>query len=142
MLRRITEALAATDGARLSAVLFTDLDDLKATNDTLGHEAGDNLLGAAAARLRQAVGPGDVVGRHGGDEFVVLLFGETTRDDLNALVDRLRVQLAEPVVIAETTTPIRASVGLVEVHLDDERARRRSARRGPGDVQGKAGWSR
>lgn len=122
VLRRITEALAATDGAGLRAVLFIDLDDLKTTNDTLGHEAGDDLLGAAAARLRQAVGPGNVVGRHGGDEFVVLLFGAPTRDELHALVDRLRVQLAEPVVIAETTTPIRASVGLVEVHHDDERA--------------------
>ena len=122
VLRRISEALSTTDGARLRAVLFIDLDDLKTTNDTLGHEAGDNLLGAAAARLRQAVGQGDVVGRHGGDEFVILLFGKTTRDELNALVDRLRVQLAEPVVIAETTTPIRASVGLVEVHHDDERA--------------------
>jgi diguanylate cyclase (GGDEF)-like protein len=50
------------------------------------------------------------------------LFDETTRDELNALVDRLRVQLAEPVVIAEITIPIRASVGLVEVHRDDERA--------------------
>ena len=122
VLRRITEALAATDGARLRAVLFIDLDDLKTTNDTLGHEAGDVLLGAAAARLRQVVRPADVVGRHGGDEFVVLLVGAATRDELKALVDRLRVQLAEPVVIAGTTTPIRASVGLVEVNRDDERA--------------------
>ena len=122
VLRRITEALAGTDGAGLCAVLFIDLDDLKTTNDTLGHEAGDDLLGAAAARLRQAVGPRDVVGRHGGDEFVALLFGETTRGELNALVDRLRVRLAEPVVIAGTTAPIRASVGLVEVHRDERRA--------------------
>jgi len=121
VLRRITEALAATDGPRLRAVLFIDLDDLKTTNDTLGHDAGDALLGAAATRLWRSVGPDDVVGRHGGDEFVALIFGTATRDELSALEDRLRAQLAEPVVIAETTTPIRASVGLVEVDRDDER---------------------
>ncbi len=122
VLRRITEALAATDCGRLGAVLFIDLDDLKTTNDTLGHDAGDALLNVAATRLRQAVGPGDVVGRHGGDEFVALIFGGPTRGELDGLVDRLRVRLAEPVVIAETTVPIRASVGIVEVDRDDQRS--------------------
>jgi diguanylate cyclase (GGDEF)-like protein len=121
VLRRITEALAATDGVRLRAVLFIDLDDLKTTNDTLGHDAGDELLRAAAARLRQGAGPADVVGRHGGDEFVVLIFGTATRGGLTALVERLRSRLAEPVVVADTKTPIRASVGLVEVDDDDNR---------------------
>jgi diguanylate cyclase (GGDEF)-like protein len=121
VLRRITEALA-DNGATLRAVLFIDLDDLKTTNDTLGHQAGDALLRAAAARLRQAVGPRDVVGRHGGDEFVALVFRTATRHELDALVDRLRVALAEPLAIADTTIPIRASVGLVEVDRNDQRA--------------------
>jgi len=121
VLRRITTALEAADGASLRAVLFIDLDDLKATNDTLGHEAGDALLRAAAARLREAVGPADVVGRHGGDEFVALIFGAATREELTALVDRLRAALAEPVAIADTSTTIRASVGLVEVMRGDRR---------------------
>jgi diguanylate cyclase (GGDEF)-like protein/PAS domain S-box-containing protein len=121
VLRRIAEALAASDAAPLCAVLFIDLDDLKTTNDTLGHTAGDDLLRAAAARLQQAVDPDDVVGRHGGDEFVVLLFGDATRDELEVLVDRLRIELAKPVDIADTTIPVRASVGLVEVHRDDNR---------------------
>jgi diguanylate cyclase (GGDEF)-like protein len=120
VLRRIADALAVPDGP-LRAVLFIDLDDLKATNDTLGHDAGDDLLRAAAARLSQAVGPADVVGRHGGDEFVVLIYSTATRDELESLVGRLRGRLAEPVVVAETTTSIRASVGLVEVQRDDER---------------------
>jgi diguanylate cyclase (GGDEF)-like protein len=121
VLRRITEALASTGRGRLRAVLFIDLDDLKTTNDTLGHEAGDDLLGAAATRLRQAVGPSDVVGRHGGDEFVVLLFSGSTRRKLGAVVKRLRQRLAEPVVIAGTATPIHASVGVVEVERGDQR---------------------
>jgi diguanylate cyclase (GGDEF)-like protein len=120
VLRRIAAALA-NEGAPLRAVLFIDLDDLKTTNDTLGHQAGDALLRAAAARLRQAVGLRDVVGRHGGDEFVALVFGTATRNELNALVRRLRVALAEPLAIADTTIPIRASVGLVEVDPDNQR---------------------
>jgi diguanylate cyclase (GGDEF)-like protein len=115
VLRRITEALASSDRGRLRAVLFIDLDDLKSTNDTLGHKAGDDLLNAAAARLRQAIGRRDVVGRHGGDEFVLLIYGDTARRDLQALVSRLRRRLAEPVAIADTAVPIRASIGIVEV---------------------------
>ena len=122
MLRRITEALAETDCGRLRAVLFIDLDELKTTNDTLGHEAGDDLLNAAATRLRHAVGSDDAVGRHGGDEFVVLIFGAYTRGELDGLVGRLRMRLAEPVVIAETAVPIRASVGIVEVERGDRRS--------------------
>lgn len=122
VLRRISEALASTECGRLRAVLFIDLDDLKTTNDTLGHEAGDDLLNAAATRLRQAVGSADVVGRHGGDEFVLLVYEDATRKRLDGLVSRLRVRLAEPVDIAETTVPIRASVGIVEVDRDDRRS--------------------
>ena len=121
VLRRIAEALASPDRGRLRAVLFIDLDDLKTTNDTMGHQAGDDLLNAAATRLRQAVGPADVVGRHGGDEFVLLIYGDVTRGDLDGLVSRLRVRLAQPVNIAETTVRILASVGIVEVHRDDRR---------------------
>lgn len=120
VLREITESLALTDCGRLRALLFIDLDDLKTTNDTPGHEAGDVLLNAAATRL--AVGSADVVGRHGGDEFVVLIFGDATRGELDHLTNRLRVRLAEPVDIAETTAPIRASVGIIEVERSDRRS--------------------
>lgn len=120
--RRIIDALAATDGTRLRAVLFIDLDDLKTTNDTLGHEAGDALLNAAAARLRETVRSDDIVGRHGGDEFVALIFGTATRAEINNLVDRLRAAFAEPVDIVDTKAPILASVGLVEVQRNDPRS--------------------
>jgi diguanylate cyclase (GGDEF)-like protein len=114
VLRKITEALEPANCMRLHAVLFVDLDDLKRTNDTLGHEAGDDLLTAAAARLQQAVGPAGVVGRLGGDEFVLLIFDGD--EEIDELVDRLEYLLADPVV------PVRASVGVVEVTSGDARS--------------------
>ena len=122
VLRSITEALASTACRRLRAVLFIDLDDLKTTNDTLGHDAGDELLNAAASRLRETVGPADVVGRHGGDEFVMLLHGNARRDRVDELVSQLRIRLAQPVDIAGTAMPISASVGVVEVDRDERRS--------------------
>lgn len=74
------------------AVLFMDLDDFKKVNDTLGHQAGDELLKEAAARLESAVREVDVVGRLGGDEFIILA---------NQLVDSaIAGQIAEKVLDA------------------------------------------
>jgi diguanylate cyclase (GGDEF)-like protein/PAS domain S-box-containing protein len=60
-------------GERRIAVLFLDLDDFKAINDTLGHDTGDKLLAAVGARIASTLRPGDTVARLGGDEFAVLL---------------------------------------------------------------------
>jgi diguanylate cyclase (GGDEF)-like protein/PAS domain S-box-containing protein len=121
VLRKINRALSAPDGqGQLRAVLFIDIDDLKATNDTLGHTAGDDLLCNAAQCLQRVMADGDVAGRLGGDEFVVLVCRDVTGRELDEMVERLRAELRQPTEIA-TSTPIHASVGVVEVHPTEQR---------------------
>ncbi|TKJ33615.1 GGDEF domain-containing protein [Blastococcus sp. CCUG 61487] len=95
------------------AVLYLDLDGFKPVNDTFGHEGGDVLLRAVADRLRGCLRPADTAARMGGDEFVVLLEGPVDRADVTRVVDRIRAQLAAPVVLgAEAVTSIGASIGV------------------------------
>lgn len=79
----------------LLAVLFIDLDLFKVVNDSLGHEAGDNLLIAVANRLQKAVRPQDTVARFGGDEFMILLEDlgdeEAAKSVAERILDELRV---------------------------------------------------
>ena len=122
VLRKINRALSAPDGqSQLRAVLFIDIDDLKATNDTLGHTAGDELLRYTAQCLLRVMADGDVAGRLGGDEFVVLVCRDVMRADVDCMVERLRTELNKPTRIGATTGPIRASVGVVEVHSAEQR---------------------
>src|SRR5690606_9229781 len=93
------------------AVLYLDLDDFKQVNDTLGHEAGDRMLVAVAERLRVSVRAADTVARIGGDEFAVLLEAASASCDLDAVVARIRANLAR----ASGDTPgFRASIGIVD----------------------------
>jgi diguanylate cyclase (GGDEF)-like protein/PAS domain S-box-containing protein len=90
------------------ALLFVDLDEFKLVNDTFGHAAGDELLRAVGGRLVAAAGDG-IVGRHGGDEFLVLLRdGPAAAQAAAADVTR---RLSEPFSIAGHAVRIRASVG-------------------------------
>ncbi|WBH18297.1 GGDEF domain-containing protein [Sphingomonas radiodurans] len=88
----LDEALDKPHGDDLPTVIaFLDLDNFKSVNDTLGHSEGDRCLIAVAETLQRQVRRGDVVGRIGGDEFVVIMKG--SRDDAAALLARLEKQV-------------------------------------------------
>ncbi len=110
-------AAAERDGGRL-ALLFIDVDRFKAINDTLGHAAGDAVLVALAARLRAAVRASDVVCRHSGDEFLVLLHDGSHWDEVAATAERMLKGMERPLVIDSREVQVSASVG-VAFYPDD-----------------------
>ena len=114
LLHRVEARLVA--GERL-AVLFCDFDRLKVVNDTLGHAAGDQLLAAAAGRMRRLAGPNDVIGRLGGDEFLVVT-GGATRTSALATAERLRQALSEPYGLSGATSRISCSIGVALSRTD------------------------
>ncbi|MGW3242191.1 putative bifunctional diguanylate cyclase/phosphodiesterase [Streptomyces sp. NPDC001070] len=118
---RIRQALGgrrATDGdTGTTAVLFIDLDGFKAVNDTVGHQAGDELLVQAARRLRDSVRAGDTAARLGGDEFAALICGTSADRHLreyqvHEVADRLRAALSEPYRVDGTEVRVAASIGV------------------------------
>jgi diguanylate cyclase len=102
---------AAPTGVSL-AVLYLDLDNFKAVNDSHGHDVGDALLRIVAARLRGALRSGDSVGRLGGDEFACLLANVPGRHELEQVVGKLAQALAAPVRIGNLDLRVSASVGI------------------------------
>lgn len=103
-------------------VLFLDLDRFKIVNDSLGHDAGDELLRIVADRLRAATRSTDVVARLGGDEFVVLCRGLLSADSVEAVAGQVIKRLSEPVSLNGRTQLISASVGVAVASIDDERS--------------------
>ncbi|HWD01922.1 MAG TPA: EAL domain-containing protein [Amycolatopsis sp.] len=105
-----------------ATVLFLDLDKFKVINDSLGHSVGDQVLRIVGERLRRATTASDVVGRFGGDEFVVLTPHTTAEADVQALADQLRSVLAEPISIHGRELHVAASIGIVAVGSQDPRS--------------------
>jgi diguanylate cyclase (GGDEF)-like protein/PAS domain S-box-containing protein len=111
---RLEHALALADRApRLSAVLFVDLDDFKVINDSLGHEAGDDLLVQVAERLRTNLRSEDTVARFGGDEFGILLEDVAAPSHVTDAAERLIETLREPFILEGRVLRITCSIGIV-----------------------------
>ncbi|MEU8778995.1 EAL domain-containing protein [Streptomyces sp. NPDC048606] len=117
--RRVRQALTGRRaGDHSTAVLFIDLDGFKAVNDTIGHQAGDELLVEAARRLQEAVRAGDTAARLGGDEFAALITGDGSRDrsareyQVHEIAERLRTTLSRPYRIAGGDVRVAASIGV------------------------------
>ncbi|MCU0274371.1 MAG: EAL domain-containing protein, partial [Acidimicrobiales bacterium] len=118
-LRAAEERLRRRPVGREIAVLFLDLDGFKALNDSSGHRTGDLVLAAIASRLQVSVRASDLVGRIGGDEFVVVTDVEGGPDGVLALAHRLARDIAEPLDVGPTALRIRASVGVAVSRPDD-----------------------
>ena len=108
---RVAHALARqARGRGALSVLFSDLDDFKTVNDSLGHEAGDQLLVAVAERLRAVMRPEDTTARFGGDEFAILL-EETDRDGTRRAAERILEALRSPFEFHGRQVVMRLSIG-------------------------------
>jgi diguanylate cyclase (GGDEF)-like protein len=94
-----------------TSVLFIDLDRFKGVNDSLGHEAGDQLLAAVASRIRGCVRASDTTARLGGDEFAVLLH-DSPVEAATAVAERIINIVREPFRVAGRDVFIGASIGV------------------------------
>lgn len=101
------------DPACTTTVMFIDLDKFKIINDSLGHTVGDQVLRIIGERLRAVAGPSDLVGRLGGDEFLVITTGYAEDAEVRALADHLQRHLAESLTVYGRELHINTSIGIV-----------------------------
>jgi diguanylate cyclase (GGDEF)-like protein/PAS domain S-box-containing protein len=113
-LDRLGRALARTRRRRdrRVALLFMDLDGFKVINDSLGHEVGDLLLVAVAARLKGCLRPEDTLARFGGDEFVVLVEDVEAADEAVRVAERIIDELKNRFVLGGRELYARTSIGI------------------------------
>ncbi|MEV4596259.1 EAL domain-containing protein [Amycolatopsis sp. NPDC049253] len=118
----VLDRLDRRDRVSPTTVLFLDLDKFKIINDSLGHSVGDQVLRIVGERLRRATAAVDVVGRFGGDEFVVVTAGATADAEVRSLAAHLRSVLAEPISVHGRQLHVDASIGIVLVAAGDQRS--------------------
>jgi diguanylate cyclase (GGDEF)-like protein len=118
----LDHAIAGVEPPAKVAVLFMDLDGLKALNDTLGHDRADEMISQIGARLSASVRADELVGRFGGDEFVLIAEGITENAQAAELGSRVLDAISKPLVGLESTV-VTASVGIALIGAPDTGAR-------------------
>jgi diguanylate cyclase (GGDEF)-like protein len=103
---------AATQTSQGLAVLFVDLDHFKNINDMHGHALGDQMLCEVARRLRESIGERDLVGRLGGDEFLVYINDVDSAEQAHAIAARILQMLSQPLTIEGNEAFPAASIGI------------------------------
>ncbi|WP_435788474.1 putative bifunctional diguanylate cyclase/phosphodiesterase [Clostridium sp.] len=121
--KKIMETINTTivnrkNNGRRFALLFIDLDDFKKVNDSLGHDVGDILIQKVGARFKNVIASEDVVGRIGGDEFIILQDNISSSGDAEKLALRIRNVLKESFIYMESEIYTSASIG-VSIYPDD-----------------------
>lgn len=112
-MERLAQAILRCDRRKLStAVLFLDLDRFKVINDSLSHEAGDQLLVQVSKRIRASLRPEDTVARLGGDEFVVLFEDLATLSDAMRVAERIQTSFKEAFRLQGQEAYTTCSMGL------------------------------
>ncbi len=112
------------DAATPFTLMHVDLDYFKAVNDTLGHAAGDQVLLHVTRKFRELTRDGDLIARVGGDEFVLIIPGKSTKRQLTEIGERIIAALEEPVDYKGTPCRISGSIGTVlwdgSTHVDPD----------------------
>ena len=118
---RVEHALALGQRSQQRvAVMFLDLDNFKNVNDSLGHDAGDRLLQAAAQRLVKSTRPSDTVARLGGDEFAILLEGIRQESDIERIAGPITAAFNRPLILDGREVETSASVGVACSRAGDD----------------------
>jgi diguanylate cyclase (GGDEF)-like protein/PAS domain S-box-containing protein len=110
---RLEQALhVAQRNKTMVATVMVDLDNFKAINDTMGHDAGDEVLRVTARRLKASVRESDTVARLGGDEFVLVLSNQPTLRYTLRMIERLRQDIGKAVIVDEREIAVESSMGV------------------------------